>query len=84
MAQEQEATTVSVIVGVNGATDRPTVTVDEARERMHVRVTADLSVAGSCEDVVAFAVGLHDAVVGAAPLELLMAEWEAAEEAATP
>ena len=81
MSTTSEATTVSVLVGVNGATGRPAVTVDDERERMHVRVSDDLSVSGSCEDVLAFAIGLHDAVVGATPLELLMGEWEAAEEA---
>ena len=83
MTQEQEATTVSVILGVNGATGRPTVTVDDTRERVHVRVSDDLSVAGSCEDVLAFVTGLHDAVVGATPLHLLMDESEKdrAEEA---
>ena len=82
MAQEQEATTVSVIVGVHASTT-PQVTANIGPDRaMNVTFAGrGVVLTGSPEDQLAFARALVAEVERAVPVDLLLADW-ATEEAA--
>ena len=88
MAQERKATTVGVTVGIRaGSTPHATATPPDGHAPnglLYVEVGAGAGITGTPEDMLAFARAFATEVERAVPVNLLMAEWETAEEAVTP
>ena len=80
MAQEQEATTVSVLVGISDSSRLEVIAGVAPAGWMHARLGA-VSFTGTPENLLAFARSFAAEVERAVPVDLRLADWDTTEEA---